>query len=110
MTKSFARTFGQDLMRGEHVVGGGSSTRPGGSGNAPGRTFRQHNAGGDAWAGKDEQTGTSIFDPVLCELAYRWFSAKGGVVLDPFAVEVFAASWQRSWAASMSAWSFVPSR
>ena len=85
MTKSFARTFGQDLMRGEHVVGGGSSTRPGGSGNAPGRTFRQHNAGGDAWAGKDEQTGTSIFDPVLCELAYRWFSAKGGVVLDPFA-------------------------
>ena len=31
------------------------------------------------------QTGTSIFDPVLCEIAYRWFSPKGGVVLDPFA-------------------------
>jgi DNA modification methylase len=31
------------------------------------------------------QAGTSIFDPVLCELAYRWFSPKGGVVLDPFA-------------------------
>lgn len=30
------------------------------------------------------QTGTSIFDPVLCELAYRWFSPAGGVVLDPF--------------------------
>ena len=29
--------------------------------------------------------GTSIFDPVLCELAYRWFSAPGAVVLDPFA-------------------------
>jgi hypothetical protein len=29
--------------------------------------------------------GTSIFDPVLCELAYRWFSPPGGVVLDPFA-------------------------
>lgn len=29
--------------------------------------------------------GTSIFDPVLCELAYRWFSPKGGSVLDPFA-------------------------
>jgi ParB-like chromosome segregation protein Spo0J len=28
---------------------------------------------------------TSIFDPVLCELAYRWFSPPGGVVLDPFA-------------------------
>lgn len=31
-----------------------------------------------------EPTGTSIFDPVLCELAYRWFSPKGGLVLDPF--------------------------
>lgn len=30
-------------------------------------------------------TGTSIFDPVLCELVYRWFSPPGGVVLDPFA-------------------------
>ncbi|HRH92820.1 MAG TPA: DNA methyltransferase [Agitococcus sp.] len=27
----------------------------------------------------------SIFDPVLCEIAYRWFSPVGGVVLDPFA-------------------------
>ncbi len=31
------------------------------------------------------ETGTSIFDPVLCELAYRWFMPKGGRVLDPFA-------------------------
>jgi DNA modification methylase len=31
------------------------------------------------------QTGTSIFDPVLCEIAYRWFCPPGGVVLDPFA-------------------------
>jgi hypothetical protein len=30
-------------------------------------------------------TGTSIFDPVLCEIAYRWFSPPGGLVLDPFA-------------------------
>jgi hypothetical protein len=29
--------------------------------------------------------GTSVFDPVLCELAYRWFSPPAGVVLDPFA-------------------------
>jgi DNA modification methylase len=32
-----------------------------------------------------EQSGTSIFDPVLCELAYRWFAPTGGHVLDPFA-------------------------
>jgi len=30
-------------------------------------------------------SGTSIFDPVLCELAYIWFSPVGGLVLDPFA-------------------------
>jgi len=29
--------------------------------------------------------GTSIFDPVLCELLYRWFCPPGGAVLDPFA-------------------------
>ena len=30
-------------------------------------------------------TGTSAFDPVLAELAVRWFSPLGGSVLDPFA-------------------------
>jgi hypothetical protein len=29
--------------------------------------------------------GGSIFDPVLCELAYRWFSPPGGTIIDPFA-------------------------
>ncbi len=29
--------------------------------------------------------GTSIFDPVLCELAYRWWCPAGGTILDPFA-------------------------
>lgn len=28
---------------------------------------------------------TSVFDPVLCELVYRWFAPTGGHVLDPFA-------------------------
>lgn len=27
----------------------------------------------------------SVFDPVLCELVYRWFCPEGGIVLDPFA-------------------------
>ena len=30
-------------------------------------------------------SGTSIFDPVLCELAYRWFCPPAGKILDPFA-------------------------
>ena len=30
-------------------------------------------------------TGTSIFDPVLCEIVYKWFLPPNGKVLDPFA-------------------------
>lgn len=54
-----------------------------------GRTARTFAKG----EGKDEVTqkilsltgGQSIFDPVLCEMAYRWFCPIGGSVLDPFA-------------------------
>ena len=30
-------------------------------------------------------SGTSVFDPVLCEIAYRWWSPLQGQILDPFA-------------------------
>lgn len=30
-------------------------------------------------------TGTSVFDPVLCEVIYNWFGVKYGIVYDPFA-------------------------
>lgn len=28
---------------------------------------------------------SSIFDPVVCELVYRWFCPPGGIIIDPFA-------------------------
>jgi hypothetical protein len=34
---------------------------------------------------KSVGAGTSIFDPVLCEMLYKWYCPAGGVVLDPFA-------------------------
>jgi len=37
--------------------------------------------GGDCWKGG----GTSIFDPLLCELIYKWFCPEQGAILDPFA-------------------------
>jgi hypothetical protein len=40
----------------------------------------EHYEGPDAY-----YEGTSVFDPVLCELAYRWWCPPGGRVLDPFA-------------------------
>ncbi|MDY8913945.1 site-specific DNA-methyltransferase [Escherichia coli] len=33
----------------------------------------------------NEQPTTSVFDPVVCELVYRWFSPPGAVIVDPFA-------------------------
>lgn len=111
--KAAARTFGQDLMRGEHIVGKGKANARGRKANA-----EPAGGGGGGWAefnrkraeranakaiqttewvrGKisdgdidggmaSMHTGTSIFDPVLCELAYRWFCPPGGAILDPFA-------------------------
>jgi len=85
-----ARTFGQDLMRGEHTVGGGVML------DAPSKVqLAPGGGGGGCWLTKKpaaqvdeavaEATGTSIFDPVLCELAYKWFCPTGGAILDPFA-------------------------
>jgi DNA modification methylase len=107
--KSPARKFAQDLMKGEHVVGGRGDSRaikdhdwqvahlarpqariqPGGSrleaANLDPITNKFER--GDLHTGVEasQASGTSIFDPVLCELAYTWFSPPGGIVLDPFA-------------------------
>lgn len=39
----------------------------------------------NANTGKNYGLGTSIFDPVLCEVLYHWFCDKGYKILDPFA-------------------------
>lgn len=56
------------------------------------------NLGIDSGAGRDKSLlglkhmtkiknviGTSIFDPVLCEVCYKWFCINGGIIFDPFA-------------------------
>jgi DNA modification methylase len=68
-----ARTFGQDLMRGEGLTWTGAATE------------FDHYRVKEGTRETTEVSGTSIFDPVLCELVYRWFCPKGGAVLDPFA-------------------------
>lgn len=73
-------------MRGEHRVGGGGVNAA-----APGLTWVGGNRPPDELDDTSRKilaassSGTSIFDPVLCELAYRWFCPPGGLVLDPFA-------------------------
>lgn len=87
--------------------------RPNGGGSsAPAKAFGEKYEGGDAWRGAAQKhltykndkvaaldhyrvqngtrtetatSGTSIFDPVLCEIMLRWFAPRGGKVLDPFA-------------------------
>jgi hypothetical protein len=104
--KGKARTFGQDLMRGEgtNVVTGKKKGLGGVTMDAlsshpryyeqktaaearVGRKLTPEEFERDHWVLPDSElsSGTSIFDPVLCELAYRWFSPVGGRVLDPFA-------------------------
>jgi hypothetical protein len=59
----------------------GRDAAPGGSPMVSG-----YSASGERLTGTAaSESGTSVFDPVLCELAYRWFSPPGGLVLDPFA-------------------------
>lgn len=106
--KGKARTFGQDLMRGEHEVGEGKKGKKPGLGGVTmdalsshpryyeqktaaeakvGRKLTNEEFERDHWVlpDSDLSSGTSIFDPVLCELSYRWFSPPGGRILDPFA-------------------------
>jgi DNA modification methylase len=104
--KTAARTFGQDLMRGEHIVGENGKEKAatyGAVGRGDLSSRRIVDPGGKPpksvntqdWVKKTKgedftglganQSGTSIFDPVLTELAYRWFSPPAGLILDPFA-------------------------
>lgn len=39
------------------------------------------------WVDRGMGEGGSIFAPVLCEVAYKWFCPQGGHILDPFASE-----------------------
>lgn len=73
--KSKARAFRVDIMRGEapHLT---KRALPGSWNRTP--PYAYVSPGGAS-------PGTSVFDPVLCEVAYRWFCPPGGRVLDPFA-------------------------
>lgn len=96
--KDAGRRFGQDIMKGEHTVGVNVAEEKGygfaadqnatldektqralGVYAAPNGAVQERAGGGVA--------GTSVFDPVLCELTYKWFAPNGGAVLDPFAGE-----------------------
>lgn len=86
----FTARIGEEKKRKRN--GKEAATMPRGGPGEPYRPRSSNVASGVTFGGMNHQdgadqtiTGTSIFDPVLCELAYRWFCPAGGLVLDPFA-------------------------
>lgn len=78
-----------DYSKGERGNGRGHPVPGGGSGKNSCWLHKQPEGGfldnTGVVAGEENGSGTSIFDPVLCELAYRWFCPEGGQIIDPFA-------------------------
>ena len=86
-----------ELGRGEDASPGGSA-RPSATlgidgktvgGDGAGKAFAKMTNIAD-WTNEQDnlsapETGTSIFDPFLCQLMYLWFCPPGGLILDPFA-------------------------
>jgi hypothetical protein len=100
--RAYEKQVGRQVTLEEfRTVGGGMGSHPavpgrGTSGLAPSSAYspEARKPAGDpagltvgeiSWMEGATSSGTSIFDPVLTELCYRWFSPEGGVVLDPFA-------------------------
>ena len=83
--RGLAQSSGQDLMRGENPnFNQKIPTKDGLTWTGAASSFDYYRVK----EGKREHTdssGTSIFDPVLCELMYSWFCPEGGQVIDPFA-------------------------
>jgi DNA modification methylase len=70
------------------ALSGGWDGHPSAVKAGPARAFNmglRANAGNNWSIEDDKGSGTSLFDPVLCELMYRWFAPEGGTILDPFA-------------------------
>jgi hypothetical protein len=80
--------FGVGKMHEYYRVGGQEADTTGLEGKAKEDYLRRYKEESVAHRGsvKDEDLkGTSIFDPVLAEILYRWYCPEGGRVLDPFA-------------------------
>jgi DNA methylase len=79
------KSIGARRLGAEEIAAQGSSGLSGLTyGAAPAAAFDYYRVKEGA---KESSTvsGTSVFDPVLCELFYSWFTPPGSTVLDPFA-------------------------
>ncbi len=87
MAKGRARFLGQDILKGEWKPRERERERMKTPNAIPGGSPVVSGYGADGQRLENtigSENGVSIFDPVLCEIAYRWFSPAGGTILDPF--------------------------
>jgi len=75
-----ARSSDEDIMRGERIYMRQEADRRSNVTGAPKKPEWATGTGTTNMA-----PGTSIFDPLLCELIYKWFCTPNGIILDPFA-------------------------
>lgn len=96
--KDAGRCFGEDLMKGENpnfvnvAKQKGYSFASSENEQLDEKTQRALSAyaatnGAVQQRGEGGVSGTSVFDPVLCEMMYKWFAPPNGRILDPFAGE-----------------------
>lgn len=117
-TDAFMKKEGDYARRAEKLAtpggGGGPNSKYlklGGTKKPTGRAYNIGLTGSEDnnWQLEDEHgSGTSIFDPVLCELLYSWFSKPGDQIIDPFAGGsvrgiVAAALGRKYWGCDLSA-------
>ncbi len=76
--RGLAQSNGQDLMKGENPNFRQEADKRSNLNNAPLKPEWATGTGTTNMA-----PGTSIFDPVLCELMYSWFCPDGGQIIDP---------------------------
>jgi hypothetical protein len=92
MQKRLGKTYNinSDYLAGMEPAKGNRRTdlNPGGGGGGPNSAWLHKTVDNKTVKGGEDDplsTGTSIFDPVVCELAYRWWCPEGGIIVDPFA-------------------------
>ncbi len=69
----------------ESEIGRATELQPTGKSSVYGGTSSWAEQRGGAKTEDGTTGGASVFDPVLAELAYRWWCPEGGQILDPFA-------------------------
>jgi DNA modification methylase len=86
--KEYARKFGQDFSKNwkkDHFKKDSPNAHLNESAQKALGFYASYQGADALERGNGSYTGTSIFDPVLAEIIYKWFSPSGAAILDPFA-------------------------